>query len=120
MRCDQKPKTAENRGRNEIILDQAGLANCPVPAVFRNCLQSKDLRNPFRKASPIPFFASQGAARNGPTWSGVVGPDVRRIWFGKSSGQELSSGSRARSRRLSWDMFQGKNGLMSAGTWPPF
>ena len=34
------------------------------------------------KASPIPFFASQGAARNGPTWSGVVGPDVRRIGSG--------------------------------------
>ena len=24
------------------------------------------------------------------------------------------------SRRVSWDMFQGKNGLMSAGAWPPF
>src|SRR4051795_7031655 len=34
--------------------------------------------------------------------------------------QELSSGSRANSRRLSSDIFQGKNRSMSDGTWPPF
>src|SRR3954447_4490377 len=35
-------------------------------------------------------------------------------------GQELSSGSRAISRRFSSDITQGKNGPMSDGTWPPF
>src|SRR4051812_12641232 len=35
-------------------------------------------------------------------------------------GQELSSGSRAIARRFSSAIFQGKNGLMSAGTWPLF
>src|SRR3954462_9533268 len=35
-------------------------------------------------------------------------------------GQELSSGSRAISRRFSSDIFQGKNGSMSDGTRPPF
>src|SRR5487761_2293592 len=34
--------------------------------------------------------------------------------------QELSSGSRASARRFSPDIVQGKNGAMSAGTWPPF
>src|SRR3954465_6791804 len=38
----------------------------------------------------------------------------------RGEGQELSSGSRAISRRFSSDIFQGKNGLMSDGTWPPF
>src|SRR4051812_42031678 len=40
--------------------------------------------------------------------------------IGGGDGQELSSGSRAISRRLSSDIFQGKNGPMSDGTWPPF
>src|SRR3954471_21751994 len=34
--------------------------------------------------------------------------------------QELSSGSRATSRRLCSDIFQGKKGSMSDGVWPPF
>jgi hypothetical protein len=34
--------------------------------------------------------------------------------------QELSLGSIASSRHFSSDIFQGKNGSMSAGTWPPF
>src|SRR3954468_10897659 len=34
-------------------------------------------------------------------------------------GQELSSGSRAIARRFSSDIFQGKNGPMSDGIWPP-
>src|SRR5437764_5371762 len=34
--------------------------------------------------------------------------------------QELSSGSRAISRRLCSDIFQGKKGSMSEGTQPPF
>jgi len=34
--------------------------------------------------------------------------------------QELSSGSRAISRRFSTDIAQGKNAVMSEGTWPPF
>src|SRR5665213_860346 len=34
--------------------------------------------------------------------------------------QELSLGSRAIARRVSTDIFQGKNGSMSDGAWPPF
>src|SRR3954467_3628237 len=51
------------------------------------------------------------------TRRGSVGPSG---WIASGEGQELSSGSRAISRRFSSDICQGKNGPMSDGTWPPF
>src|SRR3954451_24387303 len=51
------------------------------------------------------------------TRSGSVGTSGL---IASGEGQELSSGSRAIARRFSSDIFQGKNGPMSDGTWPPF
>src|SRR3954453_1933386 len=51
------------------------------------------------------------------TRSGFVGTSGL---IASGEGQELSSGSRAIARRFSSDIFQGKNGSMSDGTWPPF
>src|SRR3954454_25278407 len=58
----------------------------------------------------------QTYARSGAfTRSGFVGTSGL---IASGEGQELSSGSRAISRRFSSDIFQGKNGPMSDGTWP--
>src|SRR3954452_6365865 len=60
----------------------------------------------------------QTYARSGAfTRSGPVGTSGL---IASGEGQELSSGSRAIARRFSSDIFQGKNGPMSDGTWPPF
>src|SRR3954454_10309293 len=60
----------------------------------------------------------QTYARSGAfTRSGPVGTSGL---ITSGEGQELSSGSRAISRRFSCDIFQVKNGPMSDGTRPPF